>query len=220
MKTSGLNYESSRKWFDKKLLSNTTKALIKRGFNASFYNDTTSLNRKILKKIPKNTTIGIPGSVTIRQLGLIEMLRDRGNKIYQHWEKGLTEKTDKEPRRLEGQANYYLTSANAITTQGEIINIDGVGNRVAHMIFGPKNVFIIAGINKIVHSLEQGINRARNIAAVKNAKRVGAELPCVRTGICQDCKATDRICRVTTIIHYCPLQTSISVFLVNKELGF
>ncbi len=220
MKTSGLNYNSARDWFNKTLLSNTTKALIKRGFKANFFMDEKGLMKTLSRRIPKNSTIGIPGSVTIRQLGIIEKLKKRGNKIYQHWEKGLTEETDKEPRRLEGEADYYLTSANAITTRGEIINIDGVGNRVAHMIFGPKNVFIIAGINKIVNSIEQGIERAHNIAGVKNAKRVSADVPCTRTGTCQNCNTRKRICRITTIIHYCPFQTDISVFLINKNLGF
>ena len=178
------------------------------------------LNKHLLETIPKSATVGIPGSVTIRELGIIEKLKKRGNRVIQHWKSELTEKTDKDTRKKEGQADYYLTSANAITMAGDIINIDGVGNRVAAMIYGPENVIIIAGINKLVSSIPDGIRRSKEIAAVMNAKRVGAKTPCARTGICVDCNTQQRICRVISIMQYRPWQTNISVIIVNEHLGF
>ncbi|MGB3340578.1 MAG: lactate utilization protein [bacterium] len=220
MKTSNKDFKPIKNWFDKRIINTVIEALRKRAFNAKVYKDIASVNRYLLKTIPRSATIGIPGSVTIRGLGIIEKLRKRGNKIFQHWYSELTENTDRDARRLEGTADFYLTSTNAITTDGDIINIDGIGNRVAAMIYGPKNVIIIAGINKIVRSIDEGIKRSKNIAGVMNAKRVGAETPCVKTGICIDCKTKRRICRVISIIQYRPWQTNISVILITENLGF
>jgi hypothetical protein len=220
MKTSNEDFRPIKNWFDKSVINTAIKALRARAFNANAYKDIAAVNRYLIKTIPKSATIGIPGSVTIRELGIMEKLKKRGNKIYQHWRSELTEETDKDARRFEGSADFYLTSANAITIDGDIINIDGIGNRVASMIYGPKNVIIIAGINKIVRSIDEGIKRSKDIAGVMNAKRVGAETPCVKTGICVDCQAKRRICRVISIMQYRPWQTDITVALVAKNLGF
>jgi hypothetical protein len=220
MKTSQSQFSTIKDWHHKKLLSHVVKSLKKRNFEASYFSSINLLNRNLLKKIPKSASIGIGGSVTIRELGIIEKLEMRGNRVIHHWKKGLTEKLDREIRIQEGHATYYLTSANAITMDGDIINIDGIGNRVAAMIYGPPNVIIIAGRNKIAPSIDDGIKRSKEIAAVMNAKRVGAKTPCATTGICVDCHAQRRICRVISIIQYRPWQTNISVMLVDGELGF
>ena len=202
------------------ILIPTVKALQKRDFTASYYSNAEIANRSFLKKIPKSASIGIGGSVTIRELGIMEKFQKRGNKVFHHWKKGLTESSDQEIRKKEGQADYYLTSANAITMDGDIINIDGIGNRVSDMVYGPKHVLIIAGYNKIVSSIDEGMRRAKEIAAVMNAKRVNAQTPCATTGKCVDCTARGRICRVVSIIMYRPWQTDIHVMLVNQPLGF
>jgi hypothetical protein len=221
MKTSrSRGFGDIKSWYHKKNLKTAVNALKQRDFTASYFSNIKTLNNALLKIIPEKASIGIPGSVTIRELGIMEKLRKRGNRVIQHWKKELTEKTDQNARRLEETADYYLTSANAITLDGDIINIDGVGNRVAAMIYGPKNVIIIAGRNKLVGSIEDGIKRSKEIAAVMNAKRVGAKTPCVKTGICVDCKVKQRICRVISIIQYRPWQTNISVMLVDQDLGF
>jgi hypothetical protein len=220
MRTSNEDFKPIKNWFDKSVVNTVIKALRARAYNANVYKDIAAVNRYLIKTIPKSTTIGIPGSVTIRELGIMERLKKRGNKIFQHWRTELDEETDKDARRLEATADYYLTSANAITIDGDIINIDGIGNRVASMIYGPGHVIIIAGINKIVRSINEGIKRSKDIAGVMNAKRVGAETPCVKTGICVDCKTKRRICRVISIMQYRPWQTDITVALVAKNLGF
>jgi len=209
-----------RRWYREKNLLKVVASLKNRGFDATYFPDTASLNKRLLENIPKSATIGIGGSVTIRELHIIEEFEKRGNEVIHHWQQGLTEETDEEIRRKEMLADYYLTSANAITVDGDIVNIDGIGNRVAAMIYGPKNVIIIAGYNKIVSSIDEGIKRSKTVAAVMNAKRVNARTPCVETGICTDCDAPKRICRVISIIQYCPWQTNISVMLINERLGF
>jgi hypothetical protein len=220
MKTSNPRYDSIRDWFAKHSKDAVIESLKKRGFDASYHTSVQSACDEIMRLVPTSATIGIPGSVTVRELGLIEKFTERGNQIYQHWKDTLTEKTDRNHRYLEGTAAYYITSANAITVHGDIINIDGVGNRVADMIFGPKHVIIVAGMNKLVRTIDDGIRRSKEIAAVMNAKRVNAATPCAKTGICVDCNTEHRICRVISIIQYRPFQTDMTVILIDKKLGF
>jgi hypothetical protein len=213
-------FDDFRVWHHEKALNEVVKALRKRDFDAEYFSDVTEVRKALLETIPEKATVGIGGSVTIRELGIIEKLEERGNEVTHHWKPEATKEKNRAIRKLEGTADYYLTSANAITEYGDIINIDGIGNRVAHMIYGPENVIIVAGYNKIVSDIDSGIKRSREIAGVINAKRVGAKTPCAETGKCVDCNAPGRICRVTTIMHYRPWQTSIEVMLVNDKLGY
>jgi hypothetical protein len=221
MKTSQApGFDATRDWYHECVLVHVMKSLHKRNFEAYYFPTIDAVNKNLLKTIPRSATIGIGGSVTIRELGIIAKLEKRGNTIFHHWTKGLTEATDREMRLQESRADYYLSSANAITLDGDIINIDGIGNRVAAMIYGPRQVIIVVGYNKIVRSIDDGIRRSKDSAAVMNAQRVGAKTPCATTGICIDCHAKHRICRVTSIMHYRPWQTNITVMFVNTELGF
>ncbi|UCG30556.1 MAG: lactate utilization protein [candidate division WOR-3 bacterium] len=213
-------FNDFRVWNNEKMLRRIIQALRKRDFDAEYFADVTSASDTLLAMIPENSSVGIGGSVTVRELRIIEQLEERGNEVTHHWKPGVTKETNRAIRQKEGTADFYLTSANAITEQGDIINIDGIGNRVAHMIYGPDNVIIIVGYNKIVTDIESGIKRSREIAGVINAKRVGVKTPCAETGKCVDCKAPARICRVTTIMQYRPWQTNIKVMLINEFLGF
>ena len=213
-------FNDFRLWHSEKALTAVVAALQKRDFDAEYFPDIAAVNRALLETIPAKATVGIGGSVTVRELSIIDQLEERGNEVTHHWKPEATKETNREIRKKEGDADYYLTSANAITQYGDIINIDGIGNRVAHMIYGPDNVIIIAGYNKIVPDIDSGISRSREIAGVINAKRVGAKTPCAETGKCVDCKAPGRICRVTTIMQYRPWQTKIRVMLVNETLGY
>ncbi len=213
-------FEESRTWYHGRMLHDVVKALQGRDFDASFFSTLEQTRDKILQLKPVGASVGIGGSVTIRELRIIEQLEQRGNEVIHHWKADIPKEKNREIRKKEGLADYYLTSANAITTDGDIINIDGIGNRVAHMIYGPDNVMIIAGYNKIVTDIDEGILRSKEIAAVMNAHRLGLKTPCAPTGKCVDCNAPTRICRVTTILQYRPWQTNIHVFLVNENLGF
>lgn len=215
-----LDFDDYRVGYYATQLSDVVKALEKRDFHARYSETIEEANKYLLETIPDKATVGVGGSVTIRELGIIAELEHRGNTVVHHWKKGIPTETSRELRQREGRCEYYLTSANAITKDGDIINIDGIGNRVAHMIYGPDNVIIVAGYNKIVNDIELGIRRSKEIAAVMNAKRVGVKTPCATTGNCIDCSAPARICRVTTIIQYRPWQTNIQVVLINKRLGF
>jgi hypothetical protein len=214
------DYSEYKTWHQEARLAAVVIALEKRAFHSTYAASLDDARQALLDNIPVDATVGVGGSVTIREIGILEELEKRGTTVVHHWKKGIPLLESRELRQKEGRADYYLTSANAITRHGDIINIDGIGNRVAHMIYGPENVFIVAGYNKITDDIDSGIKRSKNIAAVMNARRVGSKTPCAETGQCSDCNAPARICRVTSIIQYRPWQTNISVLLVNARLGF
>jgi hypothetical protein len=123
-------------------------------------------------------------------------------------------------RRAQLACDVFLSSSNAVTVEGELVNVDGIGNRVAAMIFGPGKVIVVAGWNKIVPDVNAAIQRIRNTAAPLNAKRLELNVPCAKTGYCVDCDVPDNMCRVTTIISRKPRKTDISVVLIAEQLGF
>ena len=178
----------------------------------------------VLELIPVGVKVGIGGSVTIRELGLVEALAQRGNRVAHHW---LPDKPigDWLPFMVEAHnSDVFLCSSNAVTEDGKLVNVDSTGNRVASMIFGPKKVIVIAGKNKIVKDVDEGLKRLRRVAGPQNAKRHNLiELPCVKTGLCTDCDSPRRICRVITIMERAPNRVrgpNVTVVLVAEELGF
>lgn len=202
----------------KEMIDKTIKALKKNNIEAQYFEDTESLMNSLLSTITGGEVVGIGGSVTIQSLGIAEKLIERGNKVEWHW----LEKTAEgrhEARIKQMMSDVYLTSTNALTQRGQLVNLDGTGNRVASMIFGPKRVIVVCGVNKIVAHLEEAMERVKE-AAVMNAKRLNCDTPCVKTGECYDCKSPQRICNVTTIIDRRPSETEMTVMIVNENLGY
>lgn len=158
-------------------------------------------------------TIGIGGSVTIRDMGLDQRL-EQHNQVIWHWKDGAL--------RDAAGTQVYLTSVNGLAETGEIINIDGTGNRVASTIFGHEEVYFIVGRNKLAPDYDKALWRARNIAAPKNAQRLGRKTPCaVKGDKCYDCKSPERICRAFTVLWEVPTGIGRSeVVLIDQELGF
>jgi hypothetical protein len=162
--------------------------------------------------------------MTIRELGLIEALTRRGNRVIHHWHPGIPI-SDWLPFMMEAHnSDVFLCSSNAVTENGKLVNVDSTGNRVASMMFGPQKVIVVAGKNKIVQDVDAGLRRLKKVAGPLNAKRhnlVG--LPCVSTGLCTDCDSPNRICRVITILERAPNRVrdhNITVVLVSEDLGF
>jgi L-lactate utilization protein LutB len=201
-----------------KRIQRTLAALEKNGFQAFFASTRSEALEKVLSLIPSNARVGVGGSVTLREINLIEALTARGNTVLQHWEQ--PEEKMVTIMREQLNSDVFLASSNAVTEDGKLINIDKAGNRVAAMIFGPKKVILVIGMNKIVRDVDEGIKRAKNVAAPKNARRLGAKTPCAVTGVCSDCDARDRVCGVITIMEKKPSRSDISVILVGEELGF
>jgi len=212
-----------KKWHLKKKIERTLAALRKNGFDVMYIPNKKEVVAKVLELIPSNALVGVGGSVTVRELGLLEILKSHRNRIADHWEalhKKLASEEVMKVRKLLLNSDVLLTSTNAVTEKGHLVNIDHAGQRVAAMIFGPKKVIIVAGVNKIVRDVNEALERIKNVAAPMNAKRLNKKVPCTVTGICSDCDSQDRICNVTTIIERRPVHTDISVILVGEMLGY
>jgi L-lactate utilization protein LutB len=207
-------------WFSEKQLLRVEKFLKDRGFNTFVVENKESAKKKVLELIPEGATIGVGGSLTIRQINVLEELEERGHKIFNHWIPGLSQEEDMEMRKSSLLSDVFLSSVNAITLSGELVNIDGIGNRVSAQIFGPKKVIVVVGKNKIVMNLETAIWHIKNITAPLNAKRLNVDVPCSEYGYCTDCNSPKRICRVITILEAPPSRTPFYIILVNENLGF
>lgn len=197
------------------LLDQTIEALRKNGFDADAFQNREDCIQDLLRKIPKEATIAFGGSMTLKELNLYNRLKEEGYDVKWHW-------VDQEDQLLLKMRTrtVYITSTNAITKDGQLYNIDGNGNRVASMIYGHQDVFIIAGSNKIADDLQAAKDRVKNHAAPLNAKRLNAGTPCTITGKCSDCNSPGRICNVETLISKKPKPTNIHIMIIEEELGY
>ena len=198
------------------LITTTAEALRQHGFLVHCAPTREEAVRCVLSLIDEGATVGVGGSMTIRELGLAEALQSAGHAVHWHW---LPEGPAAfAPAR---EADVYLASANAITTEGLIVNIDGTGNRVAAMIHGPKAVIAIAGVNKLVEGgVAQAIARIKREACPANAKRLGLTTPCGLTGRCNALECERGMCNVITIQEHPTGKRPYVVVLVDEKLGF
>ena len=159
-------------------------------------------------------TVGVGGSITVQQLGLYDALASH-NQVYWHWVNGPAE------REKAKDAQVYITSVNGLAETGELINIDGAGNRVASMLYGHEKVYFVVGRNKLAPTYDEALWRARNIAAPKNAQRLSCKTPCtVKADHCYDCKSPARICRGLAVLWEPMMGMEMEVVLVDEELGY
>ena len=207
-------------WFWEKLGENCVKNLKKHGFDAHFTATREDAKRLIMNMVGAFETFGFGGSDTTRALGITAALKEKGKTVHDHWQTGLSREEDLEIRLAQGRCDCFFCSANAISATGEIVNVDGVGNRTNAMSFGTKKVVVAAGMNKVTHDLQSALARIREVAAPMRAKSLNMDTPCAETGICSDCNAPQRICRITTILHRKPMMTDISVVLIGEAMGF
>ena len=167
-----------------------------------------------LDSVLDGTSVGIGGSVSVQQLGLYDRLASH-NQVFWHWANGPEEL----PKAMAAEA--YLTSVNGLAETGELLNIDGNGNRVASMLYGHRRVFFLVGKNKLAPTYDEALWRARNVAAPKNAQRLGKKTPCAaKADRCYDCKSPDRICRGLAVLWQCMSTAEMEVLLVDEELGY
>jgi hypothetical protein len=147
-------------------------------------------------------------------------LKAQGNLVYDHWLTGLSKEETLALRKAQLTSDLFLSSSNAVTLDGELVNIDGIGNRVAAMSFGPAKVILVAGYNKIVENTEEAIRRVRQEATPPNSKRLNMDVPCAKLGVCVECQSPNRACRIIVIHERKPLLTDVLVILVGEELGY
>ena len=191
------------------------KNLEGRGFTFKYF-ETGAEASDYLAEQMAGKTVGIGGSMTVETIGLYDKLLDKAADVAWHW------KTEpNEAKERAAKAEVYVSSANGIAETGEIINIDGAGNRVASNLYGHGKVYIVAGVNKVCPDVESAYWRARNVAAPKNARRFGKNTPCVTGELkCYDCRSPERICRGVSMLMEPMMGMPVEVVIINEELGY
>ena len=195
------------------------EALNKRYFEAYYCSDRAAALEKILELIPQDHVVSWGGAATVDELGVKEALRQRGQAVIDRE----TAKNAQERQQMLKQAltcDTFLMGSNAISADGQLVNIDGTGNRVAALCFGPTQVVVVAGMNKVAGDLDGAMRRAREVAAPMNAQRFPLKTPCVANGLCGDCKGPDSICAQIVTTRLSKPAGRIKVVLVGEDLGF
>lgn len=175
--------------------------------------------QKMLDIIPEGSSVGWGGSMSVTAIGGFDAIRN-GNYVVYDRDRAASPEEKKKIERQIYFADYFLTSSNAITEDGVLVNLDGNANRVSAIAYGPEHVLIIVGMNKVVKNVEDAVSRTRNIAAPINTQRFGLTTPCTKTGACANCKSQDTICCQMLVTRYSRHNGRIKVILVNEDLGF
>jgi len=210
--------EQWEQWFSEKQVERTIQALKKNNFEAFFVPDSKAAFEEVMKQIPDGATVGVGGSVTLTETGLLDALGKRKISFISPGQaKNIDERS--ELTRKSFSSDIFLSSVNAVTEDGKLFNVDATGNRVGAMFIGPQKTIVVAGVNKIVKNIESAERRLREWTAPQNAKRLGKKTPCVETGLCADCSSPDRICNIYVTLAKRPTRTEVVVILVGEKLG-
>lgn len=213
--------DAVQKWANERRIADLIEVLKERDFDAVMAKDKDEARKLVMDMIPEGSTIAVGGSVTLNETGILDEIRSDKYKFIDRYNTPNFEAMLDKYR--EGYtADVFVSSTNAVTMEGQLVNIDCTGNRTSQIVFGPKKVIIVAGVNKIVENVEEGIKRAKSIAPL-NARRITHKTPCAADDNikCTDCRCGARICNVTSIVdgcHYFPKR--ITVVLVPENLGY
>lgn len=199
-------------------LADVAENFRKRGIDCRVFEESIQVRSALLEALKTEDRIAMGGSMTLQELGVFEMLKERGHEVLWHWRvaKEMMEQTRQEAMK----ADVYLTSSNAVIEDGRLLNIDGTGNRVAAMFFGPPRVIVIAGRNKLAFDYDSALKRIQTVACPQNAERLKRDVPCRFTGKCQDCRSPERMCQITVTIANRLDRRNLEVWLVNQDLGY
>lgn len=203
-----------------KQIERTIDNLRKRNMGGFFVKDEIELKEILKELIEKNSVVGVGDSMTLFETGVIDFLRMGNYTFLDKFREGIKSEEKKQIYIQNFSADTFICSTNALTEDGELYNIDGNGSRVAPMIYGPKQVILVTGINKLVKNIEEAEKRVRNHSAPLDAKRLGKKTPCTTLEYCIDCKSPDRICNDFTIIRGQFIRDRIKVIIVGKKLGY
>lgn len=212
--------DTNKEWYYEKLVDKTIENLKAKNYDVYYVKTREDAKKKILELIEQGSSIGLGGSATLNEIGIIPELRCDKYQLFDRYKPGLISDELMDVFRKSLTADYFLTGTNAITIQGELVNMDNTSNRVSAMMFGPKKVIIVAGYNKITMSVDEAINRVRKYAAPINAKRLNRKTPCAVTGQCTDCSSPERICTNLVVTYKQNVPGRGIVILVAEELGF
>jgi L-lactate utilization protein LutB len=212
--------DANKEWLIELRLKQAVEKLKAHQFDAIYVKRKEEAVQEIWKYIYPKQKIGVGGSVTIRELGILDQLEAKGHTVYDHWKQGLSKEKVLEIRKSQMSSDLFLSGVNAVTLNGELVNIDFAGNRTNATTYGPGKVILVAGFNKIVEDVQEAIKRIKNTAAPINANRLNIDVPCAKVGKCVDCNSPNRICRVVVIHERKPALTDMLVILVGEELGY
>ncbi|RVU54462.1 lactate utilization protein [Anaerosphaera multitolerans] len=202
------------------IIKETIKNLRENNMNGYYCESREELYILLEEFFKDGLTVGCGDSITLEELGVFQWLRKKDVKFYDKFEKSLTSEDRRKIYLKNFTSDVFITGSNAISSKGEIINIDGNGSRVAPMIYGPKKVIVVVGENKITEDYFGAIKRAREIAAPLDAKRLDKNTPCKFTGKCSDCKSPERICNFFVTIAHEFDRDRIHVLILNENLGY
>jgi L-lactate utilization protein LutB len=207
--------------WNEKVAREIIEHLEKRRMEGSYAASAAQARDEIIAMIPEAASVYRCGSMTTTEIGLWEKLAEQpGVKIIDPYRPGLSPEESVEVRRQGLTADVMIASSNAITMDGKLVNLDGSGNRIAAMAFGPKKVILVVGMNKVAPDLETAMARVKHYAAPVNVIRIGFKNPCAETGLCADCKSPQRICNMWSIIEGHTVKGRIHVKLVGENLGY
>jgi len=211
--------EQLERWFRERQVARTIHALKKNNFEAFFVPDSKAAFEEVMKRIPDGATVGIGGSVTLSQIGILDGLKNRKVQLIWPFQQARNEEERMELIRKSFSSDVFLSSTNAVTEDGKLFNIDATGNRVGAMFIGPKKVIVVSGVNKIVKNIEDAEKKLMEWTAVQNSKRLNRKTPCVETGVCGDCSSPDRICNIYVTLAKKPSRTDVLIIIVGENLG-
>ena len=211
--------EQWEQFFREKQVERTIRALKKNNFEALFVPDAKAALEEVMRRIPDGATVGVGGSVTLNQIGLLDALGKRNIRLIWPFQQARNDEERIELIRKSFSSDIFLSSTNAVTEDGKLFNVDATGNRVGAMFIGPKSVIVISGVNKIVKDIEAAEKRVKEWTAPQNAKRLNRKTPCVETGVCADCSSPDRICNIYVTLAKRPSRTDVIIILVGERLG-
>lgn len=213
-------HEAKKKGYEK-LGTAVCKVLESHGFKAQYAADKGEALEAALRLIPEGASVGIPGTVTVREIGLADALKKRGSKLNVHWDPSLKPE-ERNARFIEElTSDWFVMSTNALSLdEGTFVNIDGTGNRVGAMAWAPGKLLIILGVNKITPDTASALKRAHDMATPPNAIRLGKGTPCAEAGRCVNCNSPSRFCRVTSFFERPPFGRECHVIIVGEDLGY
>lgn len=207
-------------WRAETLGAAAVAALIKNGFDALYLATGDDARTALLHLARPGMTVGLGGSMSVKSLGIAEGFAAAGARILDHNAPGLSPEDKLGILRSQLTCDLFVSGSNALTLGGEIVNVDGNGNRVAALTFGPRKTVVVMGVNKIVRTLDEAMARLEEVASPMNNKRLERANPCVQKGICMDCHNESRICRVYQVLKRRPALSDFTVFVVGESLGF
>lgn len=211
-----------RKWLYTLKAKKVVKVLNERKYDAIIVENLEEAKKIILDIIPENSSVAMGGSVTLNEMNMVETIRKGNYKFFDRFNPNLSFKEEVEVYREGLSADYFLSSTNAITEDGMLVNVDCTGNRASSMIFGPRHVIVVAGFNKIVKNLDEALKRLKEIAPM-NCKRLKGHnaAPCVDTGECSDCNIKQRMCNYISIVqHGGKFEGRFKIIIVLDDIGF